>query len=828
MKLKKPILILLIFLMLFLCISSVSALENQTDDSGGNGKISISENPENQTDDSGGNGKIGISESPKISNASNGTYTDLAARIADAIANNGSVLYLPYNFAYNEETDYKYNHYVYPNYPYYGILINETLTINGNNHTISGSNVARIFTINATDGVVTLNNITFADSAGAINSETDLSVNDCTFINNAEKYQIGSWGAINGCGGDITVTNSTFVNNSAIKGGAIHVMQTDITTITGSVFTNNTATGMIDGPNACGGAIYANGGLKLNIDNCTFTNNTAIVGDDTSWGGAIDAFYETVISNSKFNNNSAGFGGALDVVGNSANPDTIVISNNTFTNNIALEYGGAIHNLEENMTIQSCIFDGNKAHKVGTIFNNERSLLYLSNNTISSTKAEIYNEGDITSTSYVTVLENKTVKAEYGQTATLNATHIDDNGNLIYDTNLDFTVYGVDDPIPSIYADGIYTATYRVDKIEEKIVSVNLGYVTIYEGLLNISPSNATTVIFAPNLTKYYKGSERFTATVTDGKGQATPNKTVNITLNGVTYSRTTGEDGTVKLNINLNSGEYPVIVAADDVTVNSTITVEATIGAMNLVKVYGDDNTFNVQFSDANGNDLETTTVFFNVNGVIYNRTTGFEGDVEMDINLNPGEYIITSINPVTGEKKSNTIKVISTIESSDLTKYYKNDSQFVVRLLNEDGSYALEGQEVKFNINGIFYTRTTNATGHAKLNINLDQGNYIVTTYYKNCSQGNNIEVLPILGADDLAMKYMDGSQFKAKLVDGQGNPYPNQNVTFNINGVLYNRTTNSAGVAKLNIRLMPGEYIITSSYNGSNIANKITVKS
>lgn len=72
------------------------------------------------------------------------------------------------------------------------------------------------------------------------------------------------------------------------------------------------------------------------------------------------------------------------------------------------------------------------------------------------------------------------------------------------------------------------------------------------------------------------------------------------------------------------------------------------------------------------------------------------------------------------------------------------------------------------------------------------------------------------------------MEGSQFKATLLDGYGNPNPNQNVTFNINGMLNNRTTDSDGVAKLNINLMPGKYIITSSYNGSNIANTITIKS
>ena len=73
---------------------------------------------------------------------------------------------------------------------------------------------------------------------------------------------------------------------------------------------------------------------------------------------------------------------------------------------------------------------------------------------------------------------------------------------------------------------------------------------------------------------------------------------------------------------------------------------------------------------------------------------------------------------------------------------------------------------------------------------------------------------------------MKYRDGFKFTAKLVDGQGNPFAGQTVTFNINGVMYDRVTDSSGQAKLNINLMAGEYIITSSYNGSNIANTIAI--
>ena len=36
-----------------------------------------------------------------------------------------------------------------------------------------------------------------------------------------------------------------------------------------------------------------------------------------------------------------------------------------------------------------------------------------------------------------------------------------------------------------------------------------------------------------------------------------------------------------------------------------------------------------------------------------------------------------------------------------------------------------------------------------------------------------------------------------------------------------------TDENGIAKLNINLMPGEYIITSSYNGANIANKVKIQ-
>ena len=52
-------------------------------------------------------------------------------------------------------------------------------------------------------------------------------------------------------------------------------------------------------------------------------------------------------------------------------------------------------------------------------------------------------------------------------------------------------------------------------------------------------------------------------------------------------------------------------------------------------------------------------------------------------------------------------------------------------------------------FNINGVFYTRTTDSVGIAKLNINLEPGSYIITSYHPKANEqsSNKIKVLATL---------------------------------------------------------------------------------
>ena len=350
----------------------------------------------------------------------------------------------------------------------------------------------------------------------------------------------------------------------------------------------------------------------------------------------------------------------------------------------------------------------------------------------------------------------------------------------------------------------------------------------------NNTPAMLRAVISAENIVMYYKNGTRYVVTLTDQDGNPLAKKTVILTINNVTYTRTTKDDGTASLAINLDSGNYTASASYvgesgyTNASITNNITVLTTIYGNDLVKMFRNGTQYYATFLDLQGNLLVDTNVTFNINGVMYTRTTNQNGTAKLNINLEPGTYILTAINPINKEMHSNNITVLPTIGSSDLVKYYKNESQYVVTLYGEDGKAVGAGETVTFNINGVFYTRTTNELGQAKLNINLEAGNYTITAEYKGCRVSNNIEVKSVLTAKDLVKKYGVSDQFIAYLVDGQGNPYGGQTVNFNIHGVFYERVTDSDGRAILNIRLGAASdvYIITSEYNGCRITNTITI--
>lgn len=206
------------------------------------------------------------------------------------------------------------------------------------------------------------------------------------------------------------------------------------------------------------------------------------------------------------------------------------------------------------------------------------------------------------------------------------------------------------------------------------------------------------------------------------------------------------------------------------------------------------------------------------------------FDDDVETgDLDVDPPSGI-DDINNVTYSKSEDTREPV--IYGEDLSMYYKNGSRYEVSIYQDGKIINSQNNDSKviFNVNGVNYTKEL-VNGKASIGINLNPGNYTITTFYHYtdglATKTNNIEVLSTILANDVVKFFRNGTQYCAKFLDGCGSPLVNASVTFNINGVFYKKQTDDNGMARLNINLFPGEYILTAIHlNGEEKANIIKV--
>ena len=314
----------------------------------------------------------------------------------------------------------------------------------------------------------------------------------------------------------------------------------------------------------------------------------------------------------------------------------------------------------------------------------------------------------------------------------------------------------------------------------------------------------------------------------------------VTVSINGTEYVLPV-VDGRVDFTVpELDPGDYEVMVSYsgdykyDGVVDSFNFTVVGNypvIECDDVVKYYKGSERLRGCLTTVRGDKLVNETVLLIINGVTYTRVTNDDALFSLPLNLPSGEYdaVITYNSSKYGVmNKTVSVRILPTVVGYDLVKMYRNGSQFYAYFCDSEGN-ALVDAVVTFNINGVFYNRTTNASGWAKLNINLAEGEYIITSYNlvtgEVCS--NLITVLSRITENyDLVKEYRNGSQFVVCVLDECGSPAVGVNVTFNINGVFYTRVSNSTGYVKLNINLPSGEYIITTSYEGCVVSNKVTV--
>ena len=286
---------------------------------------------------------------------------------------------LDHDFTFNSTHDTNYVN---------GIGIHRNnLIIDGNNHVINGSSLARMF--NVTGKNITFQNIVFvngnSDNGGVLYIiGENVSIINCTFIDSDATIE---GGAVFISAANATIINSKFINNTAIYNVAVYINSINAT-VRDSYFENNVA-------NISAGAIgwvRKENGL---IDNCTFINNSAhneVGGGVVFWNQGANG----TITNSKFENNYANYNGSTISWSYGQNG---TISNCIFTDNNASVAGGAIIIKGENITVDKCEFNNNTATMGGAIYSTMGNFdvinSYFENNQASHVAA-LYNEAEVT------------------------------------------------------------------------------------------------------------------------------------------------------------------------------------------------------------------------------------------------------------------------------------------------------------------------------------------------------------------------------------------------------------------------------------------------
>ena len=398
----------------------------------------------------------------------------------------GDEINISYGYAYLESFDHDIKN--------IGITVNKDIILNGNGVTIDGADVSRLFKITNNANLV-LNNITLANgystSGGAAYIEAgSLSLTNSLVINNSADYQGGAIYS----NGNLEISNSSFENNRASSsygmGGAIYSAQSCL--ISDVNFTENSG--------RLGGAIYSGNDMK--ISNSTFNNNRGgfggalfasgnldisdssfRYGNASSSGGAIS--FDTLdakltADNVSFVNNTASYGGAIDLTA------TADISNSHFENNSANDNGGAINN-GGILSISCSNFTDNSAGDKGQAIYNDKEL-YLISNQVSSSTVAIYNSGrgNINGGQVSLTFTDSEVFGSLKHNIT--AIIRDANDNLLEYENFTFMVDGETVPYTSFdEASGEYKAEYTFNDIGTYEISAKFNemIVTVQRTIVN-------------------------------------------------------------------------------------------------------------------------------------------------------------------------------------------------------------------------------------------------------------------------------------------------------------------------------------------------------
>ena len=277
--------------------------------------------------------------------------------------------------------------------------------------------------------------------------------------------------------------------------------------------------------------------------------------------------------------------------------------------------------------------------------------------------------------------------------------------------------------------------------------------------------SSKTAKLVTPTLTIPPKTAKLYTVTLKNDNGKGIANQKVIIKIDGKTYTKTTTSSGQVKVKVLFNSLKsykvsasyggskiYKKVSSTGKVIVAKTATKITAPIVSTIPKV---SKSYMVTLKTSAGKALSKQKLTIKVNGATYTKTTNAKGQASISVKLSSEKsydvvvtYAGDNINK--GSKATGKIvvsKIVTQIESYNRT--FSNDSyhEYTISLKDNSGN-ALANQTLIYSINGMNFTKTTDANGQIRIPVG-ENSFEIVTNYagndkYKAAFKTNAITVL------------------------------------------------------------------------------------
>ena len=339
--------------------------------------------------------------------------------------------------------------------------------------------------------------------------------------------------------------------------------------------------------------------------------------------------------------------------------------------------------------------------------------------------------------------------------------------------------------------------------------------------------------------------------TGSNGTAEFTLNLPVNSYVLDVRYlGNAIYDEARMSLNLTVNKRDSPTIISNDEANVTEAYEISLVDNESNPIA----NETLKVIIYDEDNNAVLNTTAVTDENGTA--KIEGLDkldsGNYSVELLLESNLYNesisrsnITIVSNNTDKKDSDIqtrqrTRIIceNMITESVLAEEGRTGEYFHVKLVDANNN-PLANKAIKIGFNGAIYNRTTNASGEARLQINLR--NPMAYTF-AICFLGDD----DYYGAFDVALitvnkkamslnapekTYKSSAKSKvltATLKDKKGNAIKNRKIQFVLDGKTYTANTNENGLASVKVSLSTKKtYSFTVKFAGDNYCSAVSTK-